>query len=136
VPLGNDRIRHQGGGGAAAPAAGCTLSGARAVARQRPGPRLEDADQCVKSWEGYELRLVSPNIDPALTRGAPNVEIVCPGTNEQLMALYDWADVVALAIKPNLHASGITVIEEATICGVPSSALTPVACGPISRTMR
>jgi beta-glucanase (GH16 family) len=29
------------------------------------------------------------------------------------------ADVIALAIKPNLHASGITVLEEATICGVP-----------------
>jgi glycosyltransferase involved in cell wall biosynthesis len=73
----------------------------------------------VKSWEGYVLRLVSPHVDSALTRGASNVEIVRPRTNEQLMALYDWADVIALAIKPNLHASGITVLEEATICGVP-----------------
>ena len=35
------------------------------------------------------------------------------------MALYDWADIVVVPLKPNLHASGITVIEEAAIRGVP-----------------
>ena len=36
-----------------------------------------------------------------------------------LEALYDWADIVVLPIKPNLHASGITVILEATAFGLP-----------------
>jgi glycosyltransferase involved in cell wall biosynthesis len=73
----------------------------------------------IKGWERCELRLVSRQIPRALVRGARNVEIVCPSTNDDLMALYEWADIVALAIKPNLHASGITVVEEATVCGVP-----------------
>jgi glycosyltransferase involved in cell wall biosynthesis len=73
----------------------------------------------IKGWEQCELRLVSRRIPRALVRGARNVEIVCPSTNDDLMALYEWADIVALAIKPNLHASGITVVEEATVCGVP-----------------
>src|SRR5262249_55404604 len=30
-----------------------------------------------------------------------------------------WADLVALALTPNLHASGITVVEEATVYGLP-----------------
>jgi glycosyltransferase involved in cell wall biosynthesis len=73
----------------------------------------------VRGWEQCELRLVSRRIPRALVRDAGNVEVVCPKTNDELMALYEWADIVALAIKPNLHASGITVVEEATVCGVP-----------------
>jgi Glycosyl hydrolases family 16/Glycosyl transferases group 1 len=45
--------------------------------------------------------------------------LVHPKTHGELMALYEWADLVALALKPNLHASGITVIEEATVFGLP-----------------
>ena len=33
--------------------------------------------------------------------------------------MFDWADLVVVALKPNLHASGITVIEEAAILGLP-----------------
>jgi glycosyltransferase involved in cell wall biosynthesis len=84
--------------------------------RHRDWMTLVDA---IKGWEQCELRLVSRQIPRALVRGARNVEVVCPSTNDELMALYEWADIVALAIKPNLHASGITVVEEATVCGVP-----------------
>lgn len=84
--------------------------------RHRDWMTLVDA---IKGWEQCELRLVSRQIPRALVRGARNVEVVYPSTNDELMALYEWADIVALAIKPNLHASGITVVEEATVCGVP-----------------
>jgi glycosyltransferase involved in cell wall biosynthesis len=84
--------------------------------RHRDWMTLVDA---IKGWGQCELRLVSRQISRALVRGARNVEVVCPNTNDELMALYEWADIVALAIKPNLHASGITVVEEATVCGVP-----------------
>ena len=84
--------------------------------RHRDWMTLVDA---IKGWERCELRLVSRQIPRALVRGARNVEVVCPSTNDELMALYEWADIVALALKPNLHASGITVVEEATVCGVP-----------------
>jgi glycosyltransferase involved in cell wall biosynthesis len=36
-----------------------------------------------------------------------------------LFALFDWADLLVVPLKPNLHASGLTVILEATILGLP-----------------
>jgi glycosyltransferase involved in cell wall biosynthesis len=65
-----------------------------------------------------ELRIVTPRLSAGLARDA-NVVLVHPKTNDELAALYGWADIVALPLSPNLHASGITVIEEATIFGVP-----------------
>jgi glycosyltransferase involved in cell wall biosynthesis len=72
----------------------------------------------IEGWSECELRIVTPRLDPALSRGA-NVALVRPKNNRELAALYDWADLVALALTPNLHASGITVVEEATVFGLP-----------------
>lgn len=72
----------------------------------------------VEDWPECELRIAAPRLSRALI-GAANVTLVHPRNNDQLSALYDWADIVALALKPNLHASGITVVEEATVLGVP-----------------
>lgn len=75
--------------------------------------------EALGGWPGCCVQIVAP---PGAARHLPiaeNVEIVHPRNKSELLALYDWADVVALAIKPNLHASGITVIEEATLCAVP-----------------
>ena len=72
----------------------------------------------VANWPECELRIVAQRLDPALIL-ADNISLVRPCTNDQLAALYDWADLVALALTPNLHASGITVIQEATVFGVP-----------------
>jgi glycosyltransferase involved in cell wall biosynthesis len=83
--------------------------------RHRDWPTLVAA---VEGWPECELRIVAPQLSPALTRGA-NVSQVRPTSNEELAALYDWADLVALALTPNLHASGITVVEEATVFGLP-----------------
>ena len=55
----------------------------------------------------------------ALAEQGANVSLVHPKTNQEYIDLYRWADVVALALNPNLHGSGITVIEEATVRGVP-----------------
>ncbi len=48
-----------------------------------------------------------------------NVVIRKPQRNAELMALYAAADVVVLPLKPNLHASGITVLQEAVLAGRP-----------------
>jgi glycosyltransferase involved in cell wall biosynthesis len=48
-----------------------------------------------------------------------NVAIVRPNTAQEVRDLYDWADLVVLALKTNLHASGITVITEAVLFGLP-----------------
>ena len=50
---------------------------------------------------------------------ARNIEVIRPQNNHELFTLFDWADLVVIALKPNLHASGITVIQEATISGLP-----------------
>ena len=72
----------------------------------------------LRDWPGVELRIVAPRLPAELTHGA-NVALVHPKTNDELAALYAWADIVALSLTPNLHASGITVVEEATVFGVP-----------------
>jgi glycosyltransferase involved in cell wall biosynthesis len=73
----------------------------------------------VANQPGWSLRIASQKIKPSAIGDATNVEIVSLRTNDEIFALYRWADVLALAIKPNLHASGITVIEEAAVLGVP-----------------
>jgi glycosyltransferase involved in cell wall biosynthesis len=72
----------------------------------------------IRDWPDAELRIVAPRLPSGLKLGA-NVALVHPKTNAEYLELYRWADVVALALKPNLHGSGITVIEEATIFGLP-----------------
>ncbi|HVC53153.1 MAG TPA: glycosyltransferase [Stellaceae bacterium] len=72
----------------------------------------------IRDWPDAELRIVAPRLPAGLELGA-NVALVHPTTNGEYFELYRWADVMALALRPNLHGSGITVIEEATIFGVP-----------------
>lgn len=83
--------------------------------RHRDWPTLVAA---VAGLPDCELRIVAPRLSPALRRER-QVTLLHPKSNAELVALYDWADVVALALTGNLHASGITVIEEATVLGVP-----------------
>ena len=66
-----------------------------------------------------ELRIVSRRIDRKLARGLANVTIVRPRDNEELLSLYAWADILVMPTQPNLHASGITVIQEGVLRGVP-----------------
>ncbi|MBO1359516.1 glycosyltransferase [Acetobacter sacchari] len=53
------------------------------------------------------------------TQGVSNVRLVRAKNNTELLDLYADADIVVVALHPNFHASGITVIEEAVILGVP-----------------
>jgi glycosyltransferase involved in cell wall biosynthesis len=55
----------------------------------------------------------------AAAKGCGNIRVCTTTTKAEILALYDWADIVVVPLKPNLHASGITVIEEAAIRGVP-----------------
>jgi glycosyltransferase involved in cell wall biosynthesis len=73
----------------------------------------------VSGRQDWRLKIASRRVQPSAIANSTNVEIVSPKTNDELLALYQWADVLVLAIKPNLHASGITVIQEAALRGVP-----------------
>ncbi|MCI0540697.1 MAG: glycosyltransferase [Verrucomicrobiales bacterium] len=73
----------------------------------------------VRNLEGHELRIASQKVRPKLVAGAKNIEIVKLKSNSELLRLYEWADVMVLPMKPNIHASGITVVQEAVVRGVP-----------------
>jgi glycosyltransferase involved in cell wall biosynthesis len=73
----------------------------------------------ISGQNDWTLKIASRQIKTSSIGNATNVEIVKLKTNDELFALYQWADVLVLAIKPNLHASGITVIQEAALQGVP-----------------
>jgi glycosyltransferase involved in cell wall biosynthesis len=52
-------------------------------------------------------------------KGCQNIRVCTTTTKAEILALYEWADIVVVPLKPNLHVSGITVIQEAAIRGVP-----------------
>ena len=74
----------------------------------------------VENLSRCELRIASKNVDPGLYANAKNISVVRPKSNDELLALYDWADIAIVTLKPNLHASGITVLQEATLRGLPA----------------
>jgi glycosyltransferase involved in cell wall biosynthesis len=72
----------------------------------------------VRNWSEAEVRIASRTIRKR--RSWPsNVAIERPATARQMTDLYEWADVVVVPLKCNLHASGITVIAEAVLFGLP-----------------
>jgi len=75
--------------------------------------------EAVADQPGMNLKIASQKVKASSIGDATNVEVVSLSTNEELFALYQWADLLVLAIKPNFHASGITVLEEAALLGVP-----------------
>jgi glycosyltransferase involved in cell wall biosynthesis len=84
--------------------------------RHRDWPTLVAA---IKNDPRYMLRaLTGAKIDHLLANVA-NVTKERAKTNTELMAMLNWADVVVVPLVDNLHASGITVIEEAVLCGIP-----------------
>jgi glycosyltransferase involved in cell wall biosynthesis len=69
--------------------------------------------------ESYRVEIGSRRINPKLLIGINNVTVRSVATADDVKALYEWADIVIVSLKPNLHASGITVILESIILGVP-----------------
>ena len=75
--------------------------------------------EAMASEPDWNLKIASQKVKPSSIAHARNIEVTSLRTNDELFALYRWADLLVLAIKPNLHASGITVLEEAALLGVP-----------------
>ncbi len=63
--------------------------------------------------------ILSGSAPHSLTKGRPNLKIMQARTNTELFAQFAVASVVCVPLKPNRHASGITVIQEAVLAGVP-----------------
>lgn len=66
----------------------------------------------------YQVRIATRRRMPASAR-ADNVEIVRVSGIQQQHALYEWADIIVVPLRPNTHASGITVMLEAAALGKP-----------------
>ncbi|TAL94181.1 MAG: glycosyltransferase [Paraburkholderia sp.] len=66
----------------------------------------------------YTVRLATRRRIPSSLR-ASNVEIAPAAGLKKQRELYDWADVVVVPLRPNAHASGITVMLEAAALGKP-----------------
>lgn len=66
-----------------------------------------------------ELKIAATRTVPREVMQASNVESIRPTTASEIFNLYQWADIVVLPLCENLHASGITVLAEAALSGVP-----------------
>lgn len=66
----------------------------------------------------YTVKLATRRRIPASLR-ASNVEIALFSGIRKQHELYDWADVIVVPLRPNTHASGITVMLEAAAVGKP-----------------
>lgn len=84
--------------------------------RHRDWSTLLDA---LGATESVELRIVSQTLKKSAVERYPHADVLSVRGNAELLELYRWADVVALPLEPNQHASGITVLQEAVIRGVP-----------------
>ena len=84
--------------------------------RHRDWPTLVAA---VKGEPALDLTILSGTCPQNLTQNVTNARVRQVQHNTELMALFEAADVVVVAVAPNLHASGITVIQEAVQMGLP-----------------
>ncbi len=73
----------------------------------------------VAELPNVELTIVSQRAQTSLVSGLENVTLVSPSTNAALTAIYDRSDIAILPLKPNLHASGVTALQEAVLYGLP-----------------
>ncbi len=67
----------------------------------------------------FEVRIATSAISRDVVERFGNVSVEAASSNSQVEELYKWADIVVVPLKKNLHASGLSVILEATIYGLP-----------------
>jgi glycosyltransferase involved in cell wall biosynthesis len=84
--------------------------------------RHRDWETLLMATADLPCQLTVATTDPAARRRIAqyrHATLASLTTNADLLALYDQADIVVVPIGPNLHASGITTIQEAIARGVP-----------------
>lgn len=84
--------------------------------------RHRDWDCLVKAFANeprIEVDIVSQTMDPRLLRGIDNIRLKEVRCQSALVEAYERADIVVIPLRPNLHASGISCIEEALNAGKP-----------------
>lgn len=84
--------------------------------RHRDWKTLIDA---VSAMPNARLKILSGSVPKALAKSGGNVEVTRARSNEELHKAFAEATLVCVPLKPNLHASGLTVVQEAILSGVP-----------------
>ena len=67
----------------------------------------------------FEVRIASAKVKQRSAKNMHNVMVELAVTRDQVEQIYEWADIVVVPLKPNLHGSGISVILEAITCRRP-----------------
>jgi glycosyltransferase involved in cell wall biosynthesis len=80
--------------------------------------------RAIKDFSACYLKIISWKLNKKKIYNCNNIEIVDLHLNHTIankifLDTFYWADIVVLTLRPNLHASGITVLQEAAIRGVP-----------------
>jgi glycosyltransferase involved in cell wall biosynthesis len=75
--------------------------------------------EAIKDASDYSIKILSWKVTEEMIDKYTNIEKIMITSNSLLFSQYDWADMVVVPLKQNLHASGITVLEEATVLGLP-----------------
>ena len=68
---------------------------------------------------GIEVKILSTKTNPDIAKDASNVEVRGVHSNEEMQAERDAASLMILPLKPNLHVSGSTTLQEAALFGIP-----------------
>ena len=74
--------------------------------------------QSVKDLPDCHLKIASWKLNKEVIKDYNNIELLHISTDSKLFSAYEWADIILLTIKLNLHASGITVLQEAAVLGI------------------
>jgi len=84
--------------------------------RHRDWQTLIDA---VSGMPHLRLKILSGSVPKALVKNQPNIEVARATSNDELHRAFDEATLVCVPLGKNLHASGLTAIQEAVLSGVP-----------------
>jgi glycosyltransferase involved in cell wall biosynthesis len=72
----------------------------------------------VGGWRECDVRIGSSRLKPESLPDMSPITVARLTTAADVHALYEWADLVVVPLKPNRHASGITAVAEAVTSGV------------------
>ena len=69
--------------------------------------------------ENYAVEIISSTVSKSLIRNVRNVTVRSLTKNSDLIEAYAKATIAVVPLRPNLHASGATVTQEAVLAGIP-----------------